>query len=388
MTKQKNILLALYSSQHGGIESYTFNLARILKKKGYHVITIAFSKGVMEKKYLNNNLDYIIFKGGRYNFFYLFKLIKLIKKENINLIHLQQPLQIMPFIFFFLIKLILKRNIISTYHSTISAITIQHNLRLKRSLVKKKYQFIYLCALRLSSMNIVNSYYLKDDLNRDFGRFNIKVVYNGIETSKLVRHEKKMEIKKSFLLDSKDIIIGTLSRISPEKGLELFFEVYAKIKKLTSKSIKAIHIGDTKDSKNHRYKMNLINYVKEQNLEKDIIFAGFQSEPYNLLAIFDIFILTSRIESFGLAVIEAMSQKKSVVAFNIGGVKEIVVDGKTGFLVPYGDIKALTKAILKLIDSPSLREEMGIAGYERYCKYFSLTQMGENIEAIYKQAVF
>ncbi|MDY6863314.1 MAG: glycosyltransferase family 4 protein [Thermodesulfobacteriota bacterium] len=383
--KHKNILLSLYSSQPGGIETYTFNLAKILKEKGFNIIIIAFSSGIMEKKYLKNNIDYRIFKGGRYNPFYIFKLIRLIKKENMNLIHLQQPLQVMPLIFFLFIGLIFKRKILSTYHSTISAITMQHNLSFKKYFVKKKYQFIYKCALRVSSMNIVNSYYLKNELEKDFGNFDIQVSYNGIETLKPISPEKKREVKDSLSLNRQDIIIGTLSRISPEKGLEFFFEVLMKIKKLTSSRLKAIHIGDSSDPKNNKYKTELMHYVKMQNLEKDIIFTGFQPDPSSLLSILDIFILTSRIESFGLAVIEAMSQQKPVVAFDIGGVREIVMDGETGFLVPYGDINTFTNVVLKLIDSPSLRKEMGVAGYERYCRYFSLISMGDNIEGFYRK---
>ncbi len=98
----------------------------------------------------------------------------------------------------------------------------------------------------------------------------------------------------------------------------------------------------------------------------------------------DIFVAPSRFESFGLTLIEAMIFGKPVVSADIGGMNEIVEQGKTGLRVPPGDIAALTAALSRLIESPELRTEMGRRGRRAYDEHFTVRAMAIGAETFYR----
>lgn len=106
----------------------------------------------------------------------------------------------------------------------------------------------------------------------------------------------------------------------------------------------------------------------------------------SLYALSDVFVLPSRMEGWGLAIMEAMAMKKPVVATRVGGIPELVRDGKTGHLVEVGDVLGLSEAIGRLIENPSLREEMGKAG-RRYVRGFTWARAAKDTLELYEKAL-
>ena len=92
-----------------------------------------------------------------------------------------------------------------------------------------------------------------------------------------------------------------------------------------------------------------------------VIFTGFQKDVYEYLNAFDVFVLPSLMEGFGIALLEAMAMSKPIVASSVGGVSEVITDGKTGLLVPSKNAKALADAIIRLLRDESLRHCLGRA---------------------------
>jgi glycosyltransferase involved in cell wall biosynthesis len=124
------------------------------------------------------------------------------------------------------------------------------------------------------------------------------------------------------------------------------------------------------------------------NVEDEIIFTGELMDARPAYASMDIFILPSAYpEPFGGVVMEAMSMGLPVIATNLGGSLDQVVEGVTGFLVPPADPNALAAKIERLANNPDLRRKMGAAGRERIVKNFSLREMVKKIEAVYDNAV-
>jgi glycosyltransferase involved in cell wall biosynthesis len=102
----------------------------------------------------------------------------------------------------------------------------------------------------------------------------------------------------------------------------------------------------------------------------------------------DVLALTSaQPEPFGNVVMEAMGMGLPVVATNIGGSLDQVLDGITGFLVPPADPEALAGAIEKLMKNPELRQQMGAAAMGRLQKNFSLAEMTQKIEQVFNEAI-
>lgn len=104
--------------------------------------------------------------------------------------------------------------------------------------------------------------------------------------------------------------------------------------------------------------------TKELELEKHVDFCGFidNQEIFHFLSKFDIMVMPSLKESFGVAVLEASAVGLPVIAGDVGGVPEVLISEKTGILVPPGDVETLSQAIIRLADNADLRKRMGFAG--------------------------
>ncbi|HEV2591706.1 MAG TPA: glycosyltransferase family 4 protein [Gaiellaceae bacterium] len=107
-------------------------------------------------------------------------------------------------------------------------------------------------------------------------------------------------------------------------------------------------------------------------LDERVRFAGERDDVPQLLADAGVFVLASRSEGLPISVLEAMAAGLPVVASDVGGLREQVVDGETGYLVPAGDVTALTDALARLLDDPALRERIGAAARARAEELFDL----------------
>jgi len=112
-------------------------------------------------------------------------------------------------------------------------------------------------------------------------------------------------------------------------------------------------------------------------------FTGFQKDPAPLIEIMDVFMLASLNEGMGRVILEAMVQGKPIIATKVGGIPELVEEGKNGFLVPPQDADALSTAMIKLIEHPELRERMGQQSRAIAGAQFDLNKMVKDIESLY-----
>jgi glycosyltransferase involved in cell wall biosynthesis len=115
-------------------------------------------------------------------------------------------------------------------------------------------------------------------------------------------------------------------------------------------------------------------------------FLGFRQDIPQLLREMDIFVLPSLSEGLPLSALEAMAAGKPVVATDVGGTREAVLDGQTGFLVPPKDPQALSEKIMHLLKHWDLAKCLGEAGRKRVAKFFSLQTMTKRYEALYDEA--
>lgn len=122
-------------------------------------------------------------------------------------------------------------------------------------------------------------------------------------------------------------------------------------------------------------------------LDGKVSLAGFRGDSLAFAAAADVFVLPSLAEPFGLAMLEAMSLGRPVIAVSEGGPREIVVDGETGRLVPPSDERMLGRAIAALIADRSARERMGAAGLARYEAHYTTARMASATLAVYQRVV-
>lgn len=209
----------------------------------------------------------------------------------------------------------------------------------------------------------------------------IKVIYNGINPIlDDPRQIDKVEIRRKLNLSPTKQIIGMVARLSREKGHEYLFQALAQLRQKGINDFEVILIGDGP----------LMGLLKrrcvELGLEQMVKFVGRlpYAEVLPAMAACDILTLLSETEGLGYVIIEAMSVGKPVIGAKVGGIPELIVDGKTGLLVSSRDPKSVADALWYLVHSPDVAAQMGQNAYQRFCEHFTFKRMLQDYEALYQ----
>lgn len=210
---------------------------------------------------------------------------------------------------------------------------------------------------------------------------NNQVIWNGIARFSDIYIEEKETIRKSLFKSENEIVLALVGRISRWKGQMLLLDTFHKLIQ-THSNIKLVYIGSAPPNQEH-FLESLQEKITSYNLNKNVEIIPFQENINQLWQCIDIAIVPStEPEPFGMVAIEAMMAKKPIVAANHGGLKEIVVENKTGFLVEPNNKIALKEALEKLIIDEKLRTTFGENGYQRAIENFSIENYVQKIEDI------
>jgi glycosyltransferase involved in cell wall biosynthesis len=128
----------------------------------------------------------------------------------------------------------------------------------------------------------------------------------------------------------------------------------------------------------------LEEFSRRLGVTGQVEFLGFSRDVDPLMRSFDVFVLPSLTEGISLTILEAMAAAKPVITTRVGGNPEVVIDGRTGILVPPQDPDALAAAIVKLMKDPALALEMGKNGRKRFEEIFDLGLMVTRYEDVYR----
>lgn len=232
---------------------------------------------------------------------------------------------------------------------------------------------------------VVQSYAQKKDLIRQgLCCEKVHVVHECVWMSEVNVSQKIQTFRSSLGIDGGTLVYGIVGMLTPWKGHRVFLEAAAIIAKELPNG-RAVIAGDT-ITEWDPYGKELRTLAVRLGLGEKVFFTGLCMNTDQVYASLDVVVHCSvSAEPFGRVLIEAMGRGLPVVATRGGGPDEIVVDGKTGLLIPAGDPKALAKAIITLLTDPELRRTMGEAGRERVDKHFRATKQAQEIEAIYER---
>jgi len=213
---------------------------------------------------------------------------------------------------------------------------------------------------------------LKVDANKIF------VVHNGMDYEKFNSYYRSR--RERLENAGKCIVIGTAGRLSREKGQDVFLRSIAEVmRRKKDVCIHAVIMGEGPE------KTRLESLAGELGLENSVKFPGFQENIGAALSQLDIFVLPSRMESFPMILLEAGAVGLPVIATSVGGVPEMIENGKEGVLVPPEYAEQMADAITGLIDSPELCFKIGESFHTKVVKKFSLEAMKENTLSVYKE---
>jgi glycosyltransferase involved in cell wall biosynthesis len=195
------------------------------------------------------------------------------------------------------------------------------------------------------------------------------VVYSGVESCE--------GFNAANMTGRTSIVVGAACRLVDIKGLSDLIRAI----QLLSLEFPSLHLeiaGDGPELENLQDEARLLGMTAR------IRFLGWQRELGPIFRSWDIFAMPSLTEGFPMAALEAMAQELPVVATNVGGLPELVEDGRTGYLVPPSNVEALARGLRTLILDPKRRQEMGAAGGRRSRKHFSVDRMVAQTVGIYE----
>lgn len=206
----------------------------------------------------------------------------------------------------------------------------------------------------------------------------------------LCRAEKITVIHNAYQFDAADppakpvslggdgSVIGFVGRLSDQKGCEYLVQAIPEVLS-THPATRFVIVGDGPD------RGDLERLAAELRVTAAIDFAGYQPSPSSYIEAMDAVVIPSIYDPFPLVTLEVMALGRPVVGSAVGGIPEAVEDGRTGFLVPPAQPDALARAIVRLLDDPKLRHEMGEAGRIRARKLFSPDVIAAEYATLYRR---
>lgn len=206
----------------------------------------------------------------------------------------------------------------------------------------------------------------------------IQVIPSGIDFSPFEQATSKDYLRRELSFEEDDFLVGIVAHLADHKGHRYLVQA-SKILKENAPKIKVIVVGEGP------LRMDLNKQVKELHIEDMVFFLGFREDIPQILASLDVFVLSSYLEGLGSSILDAMASRLPVVATRVGGIPELVVNGKTGLLVPPRNPSALAQAILKLYHDRNLSSHLGQKGYEIVHQKFSAESMANKIIDLYKK---
>lgn len=216
---------------------------------------------------------------------------------------------------------------------------------------------------------------LKDTTNQLFNiKKDIKVVYNFIDTSKYDKESEK-ECKRIALANPDEKIITHVSNFRPVKRTEDVVKIFNLVQqKIPSK---LLMVGDGPD------RVKTEQLVKKLGISSQVIFLGNSNEVAKILCYSDVFLLPSETESFGLAALEAMAASTAVISTNTGGLPEVNIHKKTGFLSDVGAVEDMAKNAIQVLGNDKTLITFKENAKEQSTQ-FGLKNVLSTYEAIYK----
>jgi glycosyltransferase involved in cell wall biosynthesis len=383
MTTKINVLQVIPKLGYGGAETGCYDIAHFLSE--------------------NDCGSFLVTSGG--------ELTKFVKKDKVKLfrlpVHSKNPLLILFNTFVLSIYIILfKINIVharsrapawSCYFASLITrrifVTTFHGTYNFKSNIKKFYNSIMLRA----KLTIAGSNFIFGHINENYSEYlskekKLRVIFRGINVDyfnpKNISVLKQEKLKQEWGLSSNKFTILLPGRLTFWKGQEKFIEsLNILIEDYNIANFQAIILGSDQGRK--VFSKKLINLVERYSLNKKIKFIQHCREMPLAYSLADVVVSASiEPESFGRVSVEAQSMGKPIIASNIGGSKETIINKKTGFLYKYDDPRELAKSLNTVIQlSPDELKFMGIEGRKNISKKFDVETMCQSNLKEYKRLI-
>ena len=255
-------------------------------------------------------------------------------------------------------------------------ITSRRDLGFKR---KKIYEKVFRFASKDCKKCIANCHAVKDQMiqQENLPSQKIEVIYNGIDFSGYQEALKDKSLRVELGIVDGTPLVGLIANFNFEIKGHVYFLGAAKKILENVPDVKFVLVGD--GPLRPRYE----EVARELNIKRDVYFLGKRADVPTIISNLDVSVSSSTNEGFSNVILESMAAGKPVVATKVGGSKEMVSDGITGYLIPPADSKAMAGAIINLLQNPDKAMDMGSAGREVVKEKFTVETMVKKYEELY-----
>ena len=363
-----NLLQLVNGFAIGGAELKLLELVKELVEKypeEYNQVICSVGQGgPLQAEFEKLGVKAVVFpKRHRFDFSLILKVARLMRSEKIDIV--QTTLFYADVIGAFAAKLAGVPHVISW-----EAVTQPHRFRHRLIYSLAKYNLDLVVAVSDATKNAI----IKE---RNLDPQKAYTIHYGIDLKKFQNNVDDSR-RKDLGIEKTEKIVGVVARLTHQKGHVFLIEAVPQIIDRFP-NVKFVLVG------NGPLKELLETKVAEMGVSSNFIFLGFRSDIKELLSIFDIFVLPSLYEGLPNCVLEAMACSKPVIATEVDGTPELVVDGVTGLLVPPRDSNSLANAISYLLKNENVALDMGKKGRERVENWFSLEKQIEQFNDLYNK---
>ena len=334
---------------YGGSGVIATELGIALAKKGHTVHFISYAQPFRLQQYQENisfhqveMTSYPLFKYPPYDLALSVKMAEVAEREKLDILHVHYAIPHAACAC--LAKEMLGKKfpkVITTLHGTdITLVGIDPSF----------YQITKFSIEQSDGITAVSDYLRQKTIDEFQIKKPIEVIPNFVDTDRFKPYSNP-KFRAQFAPNQEKVLMH-ISNFRPVKRVDDVVRIFALVQKEIP--AKLILVGEDCESLPVRKVREL---GQELNVDEHIICLGQQGNIEHLLPIADLFLLPSEQESFGLAALEAMSCGVPVIATNIGGLPEVIIDGETGYLSAVGDVESMANNVVKLLTDSELLEK-------------------------------
>jgi L-malate glycosyltransferase len=242
------------------------------------------------------------------------------------------------------------------------------------------YDWINVAVGKLTADGIVGvSSEITNILEGRYPAADVRCIRNGIDLTRVAPTVERSTMRAQLGIAPNTFVVGTVGRLMPIKGFDYLIESFAQFhRQQGAQESKLVIVGDGP------LRAALGRCVETHGLSRNVEFLGGRTDVYDVMGVFDVFALSSLHEGVPMVLLEAMALGVPIVASHVGGIREILKNGKEAVLVPAKDPEALARAIGVVAGSFELRAELIRAARRRVETQFSIQSSAAKMHEMYR----
>ena len=205
----------------------------------------------------------------------------------------------------------------------------------------------------------------------------VETLYHGIDPGSIEGWTSVDGVREELGIPAGAPVVGTVANFKRHKRLDVLLRAADRVRREVPE-VRFVMVGQGPLEAETR------RLARDLGLERTVLFTGFRDDAPRVASAFDVFAISSEFEGLSIAVIEALALGKPVVVTDVGGLPEVVEDGRQGFVVPARDPASLAERIVRLLGDPLERQRMGEAGRARAAT-FDIRRSVARIERVYEE---